>query len=178
MKNLKSILLLLSVILVSLSSCKEDEPIDVRDAAIGEYNGTMTFYTLFDDGELIEDEEVFGAPQSISNITISKDNTNEGSIKINLDGDVVYGSKIAEAANGFTFDIESQQFDDMTINGYNTIELGTSKYNGAFDSNTKELCIGFETPISSVFDTESEEYTLLTLGGVESFVFIVECNKR
>ncbi len=176
MKNFKNVLLLLSVILVSFSSCKKDEPTDVRDAAIGEYNGTMTIYTLFDDGELVEDEEVFGKPQTINNVTISKDNTNEGSIKIDLDGDVVYGSKIAEADNGFTFDIESQQYDEMTINGYNTAELGTSKYNGLFDSNAKELCIGFETPLSSMFD--ADECILLEAGGAESIVIVCELNKR
>ena len=51
---------------------KEDDPqpepeVDIRDAAVGNFNGTMTWYWLVD-GEFEADEETFGEPESV-NIT-------------------------------------------------------------------------------------------------------------
>ena len=58
---------------------KTEDP-DVRDAAVGNFNGTVTTYWLVD-GAFEADEDTFGSPESI-NLTISKDGTRPASITV------------------------------------------------------------------------------------------------
>lgn len=175
------------------TSCGKDEKTedpDVRDNAVGNFNGTMTTYWLVD-GEFEADEETFGQPESI-NLTVSKDGTNSNAIKLDVDGDVFYGSKIEAASNGFGFDIESQTFDGMTIKGYNAGTVGTTQYNGVYLDDSKKLVVGFQTSIKDVIknstadiDDEDEKETTEALlnaafaaAGAEAVVIIIETNKR
>lgn len=168
----------------------DDEAVDVRDCAVGNFNGTISTYWLVD-GEFEADEEAFGKPESI-NLTIAKDGTNEKAIQLNVDGDIFYGSKIEAASNGFGFDIESQSFEGMTIAGYNAGTVGTTKYNGVYMDDTKELTVGFKISIKdfvsfSTEDIEDEDEKataqILLNGtftelGAEAIVMVIDANKR
>jgi len=174
---------------------KEDDPqpepeVDIRDAAVGNFNGTMTWYWLVD-GEFEADEETFGEPESV-NISVSKDGTNSNAIRLDVDGDVFYGSKIEAASNGFGFDIETQTFDGMTIKGYDAGSVGTTKYNGVYLDDTKKLNVGFQVSIKDIIkdftadiedEDEKEDMELLLNAacaavGAEGAVVIFDMNKR
>ena len=119
---------------VCISGCKkEEEAVDVRDAAVGTYNGTLMFYVL-QSNEL----KTFEGMDSLTiNGSVTKDSSSSTSIRIECFEEVFYGSKIGSVSNGFVFDIEEQTADlgsVCTIEGYNAVKVGTSKYNGAFFS--------------------------------------------
>lgn len=168
---------------------KTEDP-DVRDAAVGNFNGTVTTYWLVD-GAFEADEDTFGSPESI-NLTISKDGTNSNAIKIDVDGDIFYGSKIEGASNGFGFDIESQNYDGMNIKGYNAGKVGTTEYHGVYLDDEKKFIAGFQVSIKDIIkkstedidDDDEKEATAAILNaafaaaGAEAVVMIFETNKR
>ncbi len=172
--------MLVAIVAIGFTSCSTDgEPeVDVRDQAVGTYSGTMTYYILEEDGDLVSYEslELEPSESDINNVQVSKDEANDGSIKITSGGDVIYGIKIEEAGNGFTFDIESQVYEGMTITGYNCIDLGGIKYHGAFSSETDELSWGCKVDIDDAgFDKETIEY--LESLGYEAMVMDFELDK-
>lgn len=142
---------------------KEDDPkpepeveVDIRDAAIGNYSGTFQFYWVNADDEFIEDED-FGKPKSIFG-SVEKDGTNSKSIRITMDGDIYYGNKIAEASNGFTFDIESQTIEgDVKVEGYELYELENASYDGGFDSEENTLEFSIKLPAEDFNDVFTED---------------------
>ena len=98
-----------------------------------------------------------------SSFTIAKNTSNASAIDITLDGEPIKGVKIAEASNGFTFDIESQSAnldadeEDETIEGENFFELDGTKYHGFYDSSKKEL--KFAVSVEIDFDTDDDGNT-------------------
>lgn len=175
---------------------KEDDPkpepeveVDIRDAAIGNYSGTTTYYWATDEG-MIEDEETFGKPNSITG-SVEKDSEQSNAIRLAFDGDVFYGNKIAEASNGFTFDIETQTIEDVKVTGYNVASLGTAEYNGLFLSeDSKTLTFGIKISVEDFidlfFDEEDEDSWIVALAvaayadeeGIEWVVVEYDMTKR
>lgn len=133
---------LFAATMIAVTSCDKnnDEKTDIREQAVGDYN--VTYTTYISDGntyELLEKnkEAVTG--------TISIDG--EG-LKLIVNGDIVNMDNIAEASNGFTFDIKNMTFFDdgkaITLNGYNGYELkatdGTkTSHHGGYISDKKTL---------------------------------------
>lgn len=176
MKFVFKSVLMLTAIAVCFTNCKKEET-DVRDAAVGTYAGTQTYCAIMD-GQLTPDEDIFGKPETVTNITVSKDNTNANAIQINLNGDILYGSKIAALQNGFSFDMEEQTMDGITATGYNAIEVGTAKYHGAFFSDTKKITFGIKASVNDLFKDDQDLLLALTLANVTDAVIIYDLNKR
>jgi len=140
-----SSIVLLSIGLLTMTSCSKDEEeeeevvVDVRDQAIGSYDGETLIFLATDTGTAISTLD--------QDFSIKKSN-NALSINFVIDGNVEFvGSKIAKGSNGFTFDIESQTFIDegntYTISGINLVELGGTKYHGAYETSSKEIGAAF-----------------------------------
>lgn len=172
MKTISSILFLtiMSVIVLTSACDKEDEtPVDVREQAVGSYNGTMEILAL-------DDYNVEYSEENIS-FTVAKNSGNSTSIDISVEGDVVKGVKVAEASNGFTFDVENQNIDldddgdNETIEGVDFFELGGTKYHGMYDSGKNELSFAMSSSIEvdtdddGLVDTEME--VLIGISGVK-----------
>ncbi len=151
MKNSKTIIVALFALLTFTTfSCKEDDkddpkPVDVREQAVGKYKGTWETLLLADFETEIFDEQ---------NITfkVSKNKDNNASIDITFEGNVIKGVKVAEASNGFSFDIETQTIEDIDedgekeeVEGEEFFELGGTKYHGMFNSKTKEFMFGLSS---------------------------------
>ena len=137
---------------LGLTSCSKDEDpeVDVREQAIGSYEGTVELLALSDFDLKYHEEAI--------SFTVSKNNTSV--IDISIDGDIIQGVKVKKASNGFTFDIESQSVnmdDDAekeTIVGENFFELGGVKYNGMYDSGKKEFLFAMSTTME--VDTDDD----------------------
>lgn len=116
--------LMLSLVMTAtgaLCACGDDEEedvtpvVDVRDQAVGEYEGTVACYVecdskLIDISSVVEDQS---ALEFAANVTKNGDNA----ITINVDGDNIVVSKIAAASNGFVGDIENE----YKLNGYKAV---------------------------------------------------------
>ncbi len=142
---------MLSAVLI-FSGCSEDDPVDVRDQAMGTYNYTMDIYVL--NGSSLIPLEL----QETGTVIASK--TAQG-FEVKEGGEIAFvGSKIAEASNGFTFDIETQTVDvdgqTVTVEGYDGVELGSVKYNGFYDSSKKELIGYFQ--FDAILEVEGDEF--------------------
>ena len=75
-----------------------------------------------------------------------------------MDGDIYYGNKIAEASNGFTFDIESQTIEgDVKVEGYELYELENASYDGGFDSEENTLEFSIKLPAEDFNDVFTED---------------------
>jgi hypothetical protein len=144
MKKLFYSVALLAATMIGFTSCEEEEKVDFRDQAIGNYDVTVKqFYSI---GEtLYTMEAVINATgvecQDLSvttTATLTKDGDNLIFTENGSDPDVWKFVKIAEAANGFTFDIEdyTTEIDEngntAKFSNYNGYILGSTKYNGAF----------------------------------------------
>ncbi len=178
---------ILLAVAIGFSSCKKDDPepeptpvVDIRDAAVGTYNGTISTFFI-QNGQLVttvlNGTEL--VPEQSINATVSKDNTNANAIKLEIDGDTFYGSKIAAASNGFSFDIESQTFSGITINGYNAITLGTSSYHGAYFATENKIEVGFQAAMEDFFsELPAEDIAAIQALGINDIVLICDINKR
>lgn len=146
MKNLyfNRLLLFVFVAVVGFGCSKDDDDVkpDIREQAIGSYS--YTGYAIAENGSnaTVSGHMIVSKHGSDNNMLI---------ISIELDGetDIIHAAKIAEASNGFTFDVvEMDGIDDdgdkFTISGYDVITLGSSKYHGGFDKEKKEISIGFK----------------------------------
>lgn len=158
-RTIKSILsfVLIAMVTFTTTSCSEDdaETVDVRDQAIGSYEGTLEILSLADlNVEYVEDAISF---------IVEKNDDNASTINISIDGDIIKGVKVAEASNGFTFDIETQSLnldddiEDETIEGEDFFELGGTKYHGLYDSSKKEFSFAMSTTFN--FDTDDDGIT-------------------
>lgn len=125
----------------SKEDVEKDEPVvDIRDQSVGNYNGTVFLF-------LATNTQVADTTWP-ENFSVSKNSSNSLSVDFIIDGDIAFtGSKIAEASNGFTFDIEEQTFtddgNDFTVTGANIVELGGTKYHGAYETSSKEIGAAF-----------------------------------
>lgn len=129
---------------------EDEDPADVRDAAIGTYIGTDSqIYGLTDDNQLeiitFDEEETDNSDESGVVVVTKTDNAN--SIDIIIDGDTITGQNIKGTSDGFTFDIESINVGGLgIIEGFDAIQMGSNKYNGAFFADTKELQCAMKIP--------------------------------
>ena len=131
---------------VALISCKEDEPAppDIRLAAVGEYSGNAKFYYV-DSGDLV----YFPGEDQNTTFEVSV-GTAEKTIKIEWNDINITGTKVEEASNGFTFDINSFTWDGISCNGYPGIELGTVEYEGLFVKASERLTFYFSYVLDGV----------------------------
>lgn len=149
MKKLIYSVAMLAATMIGFTSCEEEEEkVDVRDQAIGNYNVKINYY--ISDGKSWDNSGI--DPDTDTGVA-SIDGNN---IKLTIDGDDFKLVKIAEASNGFTFDVEDAVCTEdgitYTLKGYNGFELvskkdGTStKFSGGFFSDTKTLKFYMEMP--------------------------------
>jgi hypothetical protein len=150
-----------------LSACEKDEEEkakDVRDQAVGIYNYTLSLAFIDEDGTFIEIEEA----EEQGTFTVKKNDSDNKKIDFFEDGKLVFsGSKIAEASNGFTFDIPEQTFENddlgtITIAGFDMFELGTTRYNGVFYSADKKIQAAFQTVLQTNFEIGEFNLTINT----------------
>lgn len=131
---------LIGVVLLPLvfSSCNdEDEKPDLPTQVSGTYDYETKLY--FENGSQLQyvGDDFDDVGTAIVSKTPSGFEMKEG-------GEIQFrGTKLAAASNGVTFDIESQtvKFDDQNIivEGYDGFDLGGVKYNGFYDTASKEL---------------------------------------
>ena len=133
---------------ILFTSCSKDDdddstPVvtDVRDQAVGDYDGKIYFFALSNTSVADSSFE--------QNFTIKKNSDNPLSIDFVIDGNTeIIGTKIAEASNGFSFDVEDQDFtmngETVTVTGIDLFQLGGTKYHGAFEAASKEIGVAFE----------------------------------
>ena len=129
-----------SLLFFVVFSCTEEET-DIRDKSVGTYDYKLKVYTvkgstttrrsdLDDSGTMIVRKSANG-------------------IEIVEGGDVQFeGVKIAEASNGFTFDVPTQTVKDskgnnIVIKGNESIKLGSVLYDGAYFADKKQLKTAF-----------------------------------
>ena len=148
MKQIKFIFTMLVMIAaLGFTACGDDEEdeVDVRDQAVGNYTGVVNYYYL-NNGVLttLPDTETTSIPTA----TVSKEGSQ--SLLLNLEGDVIKLSKVTAASNGFVFDfdgdinITTEDNEKVTLSGYNGYELqstnaSATKYHGGFINNKLEF---------------------------------------
>lgn len=135
----------------------DNKNVDVREQAVGDYIVSATLY-LYDGKTLkeLDNDELGNEVPSVGKAEIDGDG-----IKLTADGEVINLTKIAEASNGFTFDVKDMSITETdeetgepytyTLNGFNGYELksadGSSvKCDGGFVSSTKTLEFYVEVP--------------------------------
>ncbi len=160
--------LLLAVILPAalfFTNCKkddddDDEPapaavVDVRDQAIGTYDGTSKWY-LLDEGGIRDESSLV---QESGTIVIKKSATNSSRIDFYVDNELVlFASGIQKIDDGFIFDIPSQSYGD---GDETAIIVGAD--DGIYDSNEK----GFLMDIQGTYDSDGSKF-------VEDFDFTLK----
>ncbi len=144
----KTILAILTVGTIMFTACSKEEtkitPTDVRDQAVGNYNSKIVFNTIVN-GELIPIDSSTGILKVEKGTSSSTILIKESNGKL-----ITNGSKIASASNGFTFDIDPQTVDTITLEGYNYFTLGSTKYHGGFLSGVNTLTFAYKTKISGL----------------------------
>jgi hypothetical protein len=155
----KTILAILTVGTIMFTACSKEEtkvtPTDVRDQAVGNYNSKIVSNYLVS-GELIpidSSTEILKVEKGTSSSTILIKESN-GKL-------ITTGSKIGAASNGFTFDIDTQTIDSITLEGYNYFTLGSTKYHGGFISGINNLAFAYKATISGI-----------------PVIIVVECTKQ
>lgn len=150
MKKILYSVALLAATMIGFTSCDEEDEkkVDVKEQAVGDYNVTVQYYLYDNSGKELES---FGdASKGTGSVAISSD-----ALKLNYDGDAYNLVKIAEASNGFTFDVEdltaTEDGKTYTLKGYNAYELKSNdgksvKYNGGYISATKTLEFYMQLP--------------------------------
>ena len=145
-------------------SCSDDEEvIDVRAQAVGNYNYEFNTYYI-DKGALV--------PAGINDdgtFAVANDPANESGLIITEGTTKFTANKVTSASNGFTFDIPAQSIKDddgttLNISGYNGAQLVTTGgsstlYNGVYITSTKKFTFYFQvvdadTGITIVFELE------------------------
>jgi hypothetical protein len=138
---MKAFRLFLPIILFSVIafSCKKDEEKpDPLASAAGTYNYTIK-YNYLDGTNLV----YLGTDlDDTGTAIVSK--TTDGGFEVKEGGKLVFkGSNVAIVNQDFTFDIVSQtlSFDgtDVAMDGYDGATLGNGKFNGVYQSSTKQL---------------------------------------
>ena len=130
-----------------LSDIEEIENKIVAAEAVGNYNVTIT--PVIYNGEKFY--EISSETDNGTAIAALDDKNLTLTVK-DEDGDDVYKlQKIAEASNGFTFDVEDFTDGDDVFKGYNAYELKSSdgssvKYHGGYISATNTLEFYYEAP--------------------------------
>jgi hypothetical protein len=136
MKTKFIVFALLAFVLFNCSDDDEDK--DIRDQAVGTYNYKTKSYYI-ENGQLV----YTGSEYDVTG-TVIVSKTSSG-FEVKEGGDVLYaGEKVAEASNGFTFDVKTQTVNDpdlgsITFEGYDGYSLNSVKYNGAYITNDKKL---------------------------------------
>ena len=150
MKRLFFSMALFAATMIGFNSCDNDDDknVDVREQAVGDYTVSATLY-LYDGKTLTELE---GGDDEVP--PMGKAEIDGDGMKLTADGEVINLVKIAEASNGFTFDVKDMSITETdeetgepytyTLNGFNGYELksadgNTVKYHGGFISLTKTL---------------------------------------
>lgn len=126
------------------SESKEpDKPVDVRDQAVGNYKGKSTLTLIAVAGR----DVLSDVKNSNETFTVTANSSNNNSINIESNGSIIKGTKVAQASNGFSFDLEEQTITDntgqITFKGSDGIDLGGTKYDGAYFSSTKTIEFGY-----------------------------------
>lgn len=172
---------LVTAIMFGFSSCDEDDEtsVDVKEQAVGTYNVKVNYYVS--NGKQWDNSD-FESGTDTGNAFIEGDK-----LKITIDDETYSFVKIAEASNGFTFDVEDYSFVDegvtYTFKGLNGIELvskkdgSSTKFNGAYFSDTKTLMFRFELPkeqfsamlSDALSDNEDFMAPLLEIAGVDPY---------
>lgn len=127
---------MLALLSFTFIGCSEDDPKDIRDAAIGEYSGTFKAYYL-DGGNLIDldaDENVEFAVSKGSNNTLD----------IEFEGETFEATKITKSSDGFAFDINDGTIDGVSFSGYQGIDLAGSQYDGRFQNDNQRFTYFFQ----------------------------------
>lgn len=166
-------LLVASAFAFSFSACSDDDDDDdssaIAQQAVGDYNITCTAY-LYDGNEYKDlgvDQEKISAKAVL----------NGSNLQLQTDEDVINIVKIAEASNGFTFDVEDfiVKEDDKTfiLTGYKGYALESSdgksvSYDGGYIAASKKLEFYMEMPQEYVeamiaLELASDEDFLTTL---------------
>lgn len=146
--SINQFLLLVFIAFLGVSCSDDDEVnVDLRDQAVGTYN--IEALAISNMGTAVSEK---------STLTISKHSTDQNQIILSFDGDTFYGEKIAAATNGFTFDIPAIRLvdadgDAYMLGGSKEVQLGSSKYDGFYDSVNKEIKIGLKA------EYENKEYS-------------------
>lgn len=158
MKRLFFSMALFAATMIGFNSCDngdDDKNVDIREQAVGDYTVSATLY-LYDGKTLTELENEGDEVPPVGKAEIDGDG-----MKLTADGEVINLVKIAEASNGFTFDVKDMSITETdedtgepftyTLKGFNGYELksadGSSvKYNGGFISSTKTLEFYVEMP--------------------------------
>lgn len=151
MKRIFYSVAILAATMIGFTSCdEEDEKVDIKEQAVGDYNVTVQYYMYDNSGKELES---FGdADKGSGSVAINGD-----ALKLTYDGDAYNLVKIAEASNGFTFDVEdltaTEDGKTYTLTGYNAYELKSNdgkstKYNGGFIAATKTLEFYMQMPSS------------------------------
>ncbi len=165
MKKAMTIIAFMVLISTVFLSCKKKDPapVDIRDQAIGNYDGTIYYFAL--DVTSLDDltMALFKEDQDFS---IAKNSGNPLTIDFIIDGEVAFmGSKITEASNGFPFDIVSQTFKDggdiYDVFGEEIIDFGGTAYNGAYFARFRRIEAAFNITID--FDGSGEEVDAILL---------------
>ena len=164
MKRIFYLSALFAVTLVGFSACDEEDEeenkkVDFREQAVGTYDATINFYIA--DGKEWDNS---GMPEvKHSGIIASIDGNN---IKLKLDeGEYLNLVKIAEASNGFTFDVEDCSYDGYTFIGFNGYELiskndgKSTKFNGGFFSDKKTMEFYMECSKEQFSEMLSDSFT-------------------
>ncbi len=168
----KLLLLTLGVILIGFTSCigDEEEKADIRDQAVGAYNGTLEVLYADSYNALYQSESI--------NFTVSKDENNASSINIHIDNDLVKGVKVAGASNGITFDVQNKTQDvdndgvQEEIVGEDYFELDGVKYEGAYEASYKRLSFAMSTTFTVIdeYGNVEEVATLIVVTGKKKYV--------
>lgn len=141
MKKIRFMLAMLLIVATAIgfTSCgDDDEDVDVRDQAVGNYSGKINYYYLVD-GALTTVPDVEST--SIPTATVSKEGSQ--ALLLNVDGDLIKLAKVTAASNGFVFDFDGDikiTDDDnevITLSGYNGFKLtstdaSATSYHGGY----------------------------------------------
>lgn len=159
MKRLFFSMALFAATMIGFNACDNNDDdnknVDVREQAVGDYTVSATLY-LYDGKTLTELEGEGDEVPPVGKAEIDGDG-----LKLTADGEVINLVKIAEASNGFTFDVKDMSITETdeetgepytyTLTGFNGYELkaadgSTVKYHGGFVSKTNTLEFYVEMP--------------------------------
>lgn len=179
--------MLLLATMAGFSSCSDDEDdVDVREQAIGNYSFTTSIY-IEDEGKLVSFAselsdlgEALGIEFKESDFqvkgtaTVSKSGDSKILIKEDgADGDQWILNNIKEASNGFVFDVDATTIDDVQFTNYSGYKLEgeTKTYGGGYIATNKKLEFYLYSTLEEVLDASLDEETaddlaeLLIAGG-------------